>query len=158
MFFILVTYLIWHWAKGNPFLKKQFSSNHGVFYHLMSSVQSECSCPFIFYEQKTSHAGMLHFTEVKTLCKAWKMPRIALLGDGEGKGVKYETIKILETLFYITNRHYFKNITNLKIREKLSVSAHLLTFWCSRRFQTFLQRETICFTYSCSVQHIIKAQ
>lgn len=57
LFFILVTYLIWQWAKGNP-LKKQFSSYHGVFYHLMSSIQSECGNLLIFYEQKTTHLGM----------------------------------------------------------------------------------------------------
>lgn len=39
-------------------IKKQFSSYHRVFYHSMSSTQSECSNPLIFYEQRTTHLGM----------------------------------------------------------------------------------------------------
>lgn len=54
--------------------------------------------------------GTWHFREVKTLCKPWKMPRMALADDGKQRvrlEVKHETIKISETLFWITNRCYF---------------------------------------------------
>lgn len=40
-------------------IKKQFSSYLRVFHHLMSSSQSECSNPLIFYEQKTTYLGIL---------------------------------------------------------------------------------------------------
>lgn len=77
-------------GKRQSILKKQFSSFHGVFYHLMSSIQSEDSHPFIFYEQETTSLGMSHFTDVKTLCKPWKRPRMALAEDGQQE-VKLES-------------------------------------------------------------------
>lgn len=86
VFFILVTYLIWHWVKGNPFLKKQFSSYYGVFYHLMASVQSECRRPFIFYEQKTNHWARgtsekwKHFASLER-CPEWPLQMMVSRGS-----------------------------------------------------------------------------
>lgn len=58
--------------------------------------------------------------------------------------VKPETIKILEKLFCITNRHYLKKHNKFKITGwVISVPAHLFTFWSLRKFWKFLGKEAL---------------
>lgn len=151
LFFILVTYLIWHWAKGNPFFKKSnfplsmgcfiiwclaFNQSTGILSYFMSRKLLRWAC---LTSQKWKHSASPE--------RGPEWPLQMMASRGSNWKVKLKTIKTLEKLFCITNRHYLKKNQHNKFKITgwvLSVPAHLFTFWSLRKFwKNVLGREAL---------------
>lgn len=113
-----------------------FNQSTGILSYFMSRKQLRSAC---LTSQKWKHSASPE--------RGPEWPLQMMASRGSNWKVKLKTIKTLEKLFCITNRHYLKKNQHNKFKITgwvLSVPAHLFTFWSLRKFwKNVLGREAL---------------